>query len=176
MWGKIINLAQFGYSQIKFENKIMAAENESLKQDPKLSQTRGVNLTPAVSSIEVFTEVQKLLDIYLEYNKAKDPNASLYIPAVKQYYKLVSERKVEPIGILIIESNDATHSLLKVGDIVCERKGHVVDRIETYEKLKEDPNPNVLKLIRFVSGKKAMLTKTIPPDCKILFGTMNLWE
>jgi len=51
-----------------------------------------------------------------------------------------------------------------------------VDRVETYAKLKEDPSPNVLKVIRFVARKKTVLTETISPDCKVLVGMMNLWE
>lgn len=179
MWGKIIHLAQFGYSQIIMENNCKA-ETERLKEK---ARTTGLNpntiepITVVTSSKEIFQEVQKRLDLYLAYNKSSDPNASLYIPAAKRYYQLVSDHKLEPIGILMIGTdNNVPHPFLKIGDIVIERKGKAIDRVETYAKLKEDPSSNVLKVIRFVAGKKTVLTETISPDCKVLVGMMNLWE
>lgn len=179
MWGKIIHLAQFGYSQIVTENNCKA-ETERLKQEAIKAGQNPNSVEPIIATIsakEVFQEVQKRLDLYLVYNKATDPNASMYIPAAKHYYKLLSERKLEPIGILMIGTdNNVLHPNLKIGDIVIERKGKAIDRIETYAKLKEDPSNNVLKVIRFVGGKKTVLTEAVLPDCKVLVGMMNLWE
>lgn len=179
MWGKIIHLAQFGYSQIIMENNCKA-ETERLKEKARAT---GLNpntiepITVVTSSKEIFQEVQKRLDLYLAYNKATDPNASVYIPAAKKYYQAIGDHKLEPIGILMIGTdNNVPHPFLKVGDIVIERKGKAIDRIETYAKLKEDPSSNVLKVIRFVGNKKSILSETISPDCKVLVGMLNLWE
>ncbi|MTK53114.1 toll/interleukin-1 receptor domain-containing protein [Paludibacter sp.] len=179
MWGKIIHLAQFGYSQVLAENKCKV-ETERLKkeaskagQDPNTVEP----ITATISAREVFTEVQKRLDIYQGYNKETDPNVKVYIPAVKRYYQLVGEHKLEPTGILMIGTdNNIPHPVLKIGDVIIERKGRAIDRIETYAKLKEMPSPNVLKIIRIAGGKLSVLTKTISPDCKVLVGMMNLWE
>lgn len=179
MWGKIIFLAQFGYSQIETE-KNCKAEYERLKNKAK---EKGVDpnsvepITSTISSKEIFQEVQKRLDLYSDYNKASDSNISVFVSAAKRYYALVGERKLEPVGVLVIGTeNNTPHPFLKVGDIIIERKGKVIDRNETYAKLKEDPSPNKLKVIRFIDGKINILSETISPDCKVLVGMMDLWD
>lgn len=179
MWGKIIHLAQFGYSQIIMENNCKA-ETERLKQEARATGQNPNTVEPitaVVSSKEIFQEVQKRLDLYLAYNKATDPNASVYIPAAKLYYKLVLDRKLPKAGVLIVGTKDnLPHPLLKTGDIVIEKKGESVALIDTYFNLNKKYGENNQKIIRFVNGKKTQVTGTIPADCKVLVGVMNLWE
>jgi hypothetical protein len=155
MWGKILHLANFGYDAFKHEKE---AGNSNV-----------------VPSKEIFAQVQKRLDAYLEFNKTSDPEVVKYIPAAKQYFSLVSQGKLEYTGIIMVGTQDnVAHPVLKTGDIVIERKGKTITSMDDYIKLKEDPASNVLKIIRFTSAKKTMLTETIPADCKVMVGFLNL--
>ena len=178
MWGKIIFLAQFASNQIQTE-KNYQAENERLRkeaiqkgQDPNLLEP----LQSEISSKEIFQEVQKRLDLYLQFNKTTDPNTAIYIPAAKKYYKLVADRKLEPVGVLIVGTTDnLPHPLLKTGDIVTTKKGEPVIDMNTYFALSKKDGANTQTLIRFENGKMATVTGTVPSDCKVLVGVMNLW-
>jgi len=179
MWGKIIHLAQFGYAQIKTENNYKA-ENGRLKEEAKKNGKNPNSvgtMTAVISSKQVFQEVQKRLDLYLAYNKTNDPDAAIYAPAAKRYYQLVAVQKAAPIGVLIVATKDnQQHPLLRIGDVIVEKKGEAVNRTDTYFNLSEKAGDNVQKLIRYVNGKKTELTGTVPVDCKILVGVQNLWE
>ena len=178
-WGKIIHLAQFGYTQIIIENNCKA-EYERLKEEARKSGKDPNTIDPITSTIsskEVFQEVEKRLDAYLSYNKSADPDAAIYIPAIKQYYKLIAERQLKPVGVLIVGTKDnMPHPLLKTGDIVVEKKGEPLDRVDTYFELNKKEGENTQKLIRFVNGKETEITGIIPADCKVLIGVQNLWE
>lgn len=180
MWGKIIRLAQFGYGRIKTE-KLYEEEYKRLLMNAQNAGKSPNTVKPLEMSItvqEVFQEVEKRLDLFLLYNKAKDPASAIYIPAAKKYYKLICEKKIEPSGILMIGTmNNLPHPFLKIGDIIIERKGKKIDQYETYAKLKDDPSPNILKVIRFSpSGENSVLEETISSDCKVLVGMLNLWD
>jgi hypothetical protein len=143
----------------------------------RLAKMLSVSVSKTIPQKEILGDINNLLDKYLEYNKDKDPTAKQYVPAAKEYYKLVSQKELEPVGILMIGTeNNAPHPVLKIGDIVIERKGKSIYRVDDYAKLKEDPSPNVVKIIRFTAnGKKSEKTQTIP-DSKVLVGFINLWE
>lgn len=179
MWGKILRLVQFGHAQLIIENN-SKAENERLREEARKSGQNSDAIAPITATIaskEVFQEVQKRLDLYLSYNNSSDPNAAVYIPAVKQYYTLVSERQQDPVGVLIVGTqDDLPHPLLQTGDIVVEKKGETVDRVDVYFDLNKKEEENKQKIIRFTDGKKTEITGTIPPDCKVLVGVLHLWK
>lgn len=178
MWGKIIFLARFAHNQILTENDYKA-QNERLRQEA-INNGQNPNLLEPikseVSSKEIFQEVQKRLDLYLQLNKSSDPNTSIYIPAAKNYYKLVAEQKLEPIGVLVIGTKDnITHPLLKTGDIVVSRKGEPVINNDIYFALSKNEGVNTQTFIRFINGKMTTVTGIVPGDCKVLVGVVNLW-
>ena len=178
MWGKIIFLARFAHNQIQTENSYLA-ENERLRkeavqkgQDPNLLEP----LKSTISSHEIFQEVQKRLDLYQQFNQSTDPNTAIYIPAAKSYYKLVADRKLEPVGVLIVgTAENQPHPLLQTGDIVVTKKDEPVIDMNTYFALSKKDGINTQTHIRFVNGKIKTVTGTIPSDCKVLVGVMNLW-
>jgi hypothetical protein len=80
-------------------------------------------------------------------------------------------------GILMVGTeNNQPHPVLKPGDIVLERKGRPIRSMDEYMKLKDDPSPNIVKIIRFSDdGKKTISTVNLS-DSKVLVGFVNLKE
>ena len=176
MWGKILHLAQVGYRAIPAEQKNKLEYIRLKKQAGKDSG----KVKPIYSLLPpklIFEDVTKLLDLYLSYNKAKDPGAAQYVSVAKKYFKLVADGKLEPAGILMIGTqNNVPHPVLKTGDIIIERKGKKILRTDDYFKLKDDPAPNVVKILRFTSsGKMNTITEQMPVS-QVLVGFSNLRE
>lgn len=179
MWGKILRVSTVSRNVIKSRKEHKALDEINRKEairngiDPKkISETRS-----AISVDEMFNELDKRLDLYIEFNKQKDPNVIAYGNAAKRYYKLLKRDDIEDEGILVIGiENNQIHPVLKAGDIVLERKGTPVFSFEDYAKLKDVSGPNVLKLLRFdAQGNKSIQTVTVPPT-EIKVGFLDLRE
>jgi len=180
MWGKILRIAKIGNSAIENQKNIdkeYLKLKEEFKQkgwDPKLAKRGEL----AVSIKEIFDEVQKRLDIYLKFENIKDPNAKIYVPIAKLFYQMVSEKKIDYSGILVLGiENNVKHPILKTGDIIISRKGKTILTVDDYIKLKDDPSPNVVTIIRFTSsGAIKQITETIPLNCTIKTALTDLIE
>jgi hypothetical protein len=179
MWGKILKLATVARNTVN----IRSEEKDQMEINRKEAIRKGIDpatLTePAnlVSLDEIFSEIYKRIDLFIQYNKDKDPNVTIYGTAAKQYFRLVRKGEIDNRGILMVGTeNNVPHPVLKTGDIVIERKGKPISSVDEYAKLKDDPAPNVVKIVRFLTnGKKAINTVTIP-DSKVLVGFVNLKE
>ncbi len=179
MWGKILRVSTVSRNVIKSRKEHKALDEINRKEairngidHKEISETRS-----AISVDEMFSELDKRLDLYIEFNKQKDPNVIAYGNAAKRYYKLLKRDDIEDEGILVIGiENNQIHPVLKAGDIVLERKGTPVFSFEDYAKLKDVSGPNVLKLLRFdAQGNKSIQTVTVPPT-EIKVGFLDLRE
>jgi len=177
--GKILHLVKYGYNKVLLEYEIIL-ENERRKKElikAGLSLKNYEPMKSPIASNDVLKEVFILMDKYVEFNKKNDPNVMIYIPLVKEYYKLVYKQIIEPVGIVILGTEkNIPHPVLKIGDIIVEKKGMKVKNLEDYSNASNIEGENKQIMIRFIKGKKTIVTGIIPPDCKVLFSAMNLWE
>jgi hypothetical protein len=175
MWGKILRLAQLGQDALTREKE---QDNEYQKQIINAGKNARYieHTTTAVPALRIFTDVQNMLDTYLKYNESKDPNAAEYVAAAKKYYKVLCAKRIDPVGILMVGTKDnEPHPVLKTGDIIIERKGHSIYLVDEYQKLKDNPEPNVVKFIRFsANGEMNILSEKI--ESKVIVGLINLRE
>lgn len=179
MWGKILRLSTVVRNTLKIR-KEEKAQHEINRQEAIRKGLDPNSLSEPsypVSVDELFNEIYKRIDLFVQYNQDNDPHVKEYAVVAKQYFKLIREGEIEDKGILVsgIENN-AQHPFLKPGDIVIERKGKPIYIFEDYSKLKDDPTPNVVKIVRISNdGEKNTQTFTIP-DTQIRVGFLNLKE
>lgn len=178
-WGKMLRIATLAVNAKtmraealkQYNEQVQIAKNQGL--DPSFLSKPSYTM----SLDEMFVNVDKWLNNYLKFNKAKDPNAVQYVATTKSFFKQVQKGAIPYQGILMVGTdNGAQHPVLRVGDIVVERKGKPVATSDDYGRLKDDPQPNTLKIIRFESGKMQTIMETVPADCKILVGFAELKE
>lgn len=175
-WGKMLrigtlaNNALISRTQAKrdYDEQVRIAKNQGL--DP--SFIAPYNYTISVD--EMFSNVDKWLVNYLK----NFPSGSIYVVSARQYYKALRAGKVPYLGVLVIGTqNDESHPVLKVGDIVIERKGQRIRNSDHYGSLANDPAVNKVKILRFAeNGTPQYITETIPADCKVLVGMLDLTE
>lgn len=179
MWGKILRLSTVVRNTMKNRKE----EKAQLEINRQEAIRKGLDLNSLsepsypVSIDELFNEIYKRIDLFVQYNQDKDPHVREYAHVAKQYFKLIRKGEIEDKGILVsgIENN-AQHPVLKPGDIVVERKGKPIYVFDDYSKLKDDPAPNVVKIVRISNdGEKNTQTLTIP-DTQIRVGFLNLKE
>ncbi len=179
MWGKILRLITNARNTIKIRQVAKGLydldHQEAIRNGVDPSTLTEV--TYPVSLDEIFTEINTRLDLYIQYNQSVDPHASTYVASVKNYLNYLRKGEQTEYGILVIGTqNDEEHPVLNVGDIVLERKGEPVRCTDDYIKLKEAPQPNTLKILRFTAeGNKIIFTKLIP-ETNILVGFADLAE
>jgi hypothetical protein len=179
MWGKILRLSTVARNTMKLRNEEKTQHEinrqEAIRKgiDPNTLQ----ETTYPISIDELFNEIYKRIDLFVQYNQDKDPNIKVYTDAARQYFKLLRKGEIDDVGILMFGTKDnVSHPALKPGDIVIERKGKPIRTVDEFFKLKEDPAPNVQKILHFSSdGKMSIHTETVP-DSKILVGFVNLRE
>lgn len=178
-WGKILRLSTVARNTMKLrkEEKAQLEINRQEAIRKGLDPNSLSEPSYPVSVDELFGEIYKRIDLFVQYNQDKDPHIKEYAPVVKQYFKMIRAGEIDDVGILMCgtESN-VQHPVLKPGDIVVERKGKPVYSADDYSKLKDDPAPNVVKIVRLSpNGVKSTQTVTMP-DTKIMVGFMNLRE
>lgn len=179
MWGKVMRIATLATNSKTLRDK----EKKDYEERVKIAESKGLDpsfitmYTHSITLDEKFNNIYKWLDKYLNFNQSKDPGATKYVPSAKQYFREIRKGTIPYQGILVAEfENNEQHPVLKVGDIVVERKGKAIMYAEDYGKLKDDPAPNTVKIIRFLNDKMQTTIETIPSDCKILVGFVNLKE
>ncbi|MBI9061814.1 MAG: TIR domain-containing protein [Marinilabiliaceae bacterium] len=179
MWGKILRLITNTRNTVKIRQE--AKEQYELNHQEAIrtgvDPSAITEVTYPVSLDEIFTDIYSRLDLFVQFNQDSDPNVNTYVSTVKNYLNYLRKGKQMEYGILVIGTkDDEVHPVLKVGDIVLERKGEPVRCTDDYIKLKEAPQPNTLKVLRYTAeGKKAIFTKLIP-ETKILVGFADLAE
>lgn len=115
MWGKIRRWGQ--YLNI-------------ITQSRKQLDAQGVRSTSSITPDIVYAEMNSLLIVYQTYH----PEAKDYVSAAKLFYKEVSRGKRKYAGVVVFAFKDnATHPVLRVGDIITKYAGVTV---KTYEDMK----------------------------------------
>ena len=179
MWGKILRLSTVARNTMKLrkEEKAQLEINRQEAIRKRLDPNALLEPSYPISVDELFNEIYKRIDLFVQYNQDKDPRIKEYAPVAKQYFKLLRTGEIEDVGILMFGTeNNVQHPVLKPGDIVVERKGKPVYSADDYFKLKDDPAPNVVKILRLnPNGTKSIQTVTMP-DTQIKVGFMNLRE
>lgn len=152
MWGKILRLARMG--------------KDALERGPS-----------GIPPERIFSDVRERLATYAKLQSAKDPGAPRYTTTAGHYYAAVAAKRVPMQGILMMGTQDGqSHPVLRVGDIVLERKGQPIKCFEDYSAMKDNPAPSTVKLLRFDSkGSPHILTLPVPAST-ILVGFLELWE
>lgn len=125
----------------------------------------------------VMERVEKQLKVLAKRVASGDQDARRYAAAASRYYSAVLAKGLPPQGILVAGTqNDQPHPLYQVGDVVLERKGKTIRSADDYFALRDDPAPNVVRLVRFDDkGEPRFLTETVPAS-KVLVGFVDLWE
>jgi hypothetical protein len=179
MWGKILRLSTVARNTMKLRKEEKAQLEINRQEAIRKGLDPNALSEPSypVSVDELFNEIYKRIDLFVQYNQDKDPRIKEYAPIAKQYFKLLRAGEIEDSGILVFGTeNNVQHPVLKPGDIVVERKGKPVYSADDYFKLKDDPAPNVVKILRLnPNGTKSIQTVTMP-DTQIKVGFMNLRE
>lgn len=179
MWGKILRLITNARNTIKIRKESQSVyklnRQEAIRN--KLDPSIITEPTYSPSLDEIFSDIYKRLDLYAEYNQDKDINVKTYTQSTKQYLQLIKKGESDLYGLLAAGiENNAVHPVIKPGDIILERKGKPIRCFNDYAKLKDDPAPNVVKILRFnQKGEKIIKTELLPPsDIRISF--MELTE
>lgn len=175
-WGKMLRIATLANTALKSRTEAKKQYDEQVR----IANSKGLDpsfLTPPFYTISVndmFANIDKWLSSYLK----NFPSASNYVTTSKQFYKAVLKGKTAYTGVLVISTqNDETHPVLRIGDIIVERKGEVIRNSDHYGSLASNPVENKIKILRFTSdGTPNYVTEIIPAECKVLVGMLDLTE
>lgn len=175
-WGKMLRIATVAHNALVVRTK----EKKEYDEQVKIAENQGMDpsfLTPpfhTVSLDEMFENINKWLDGYLNAHSSE----TTYVTAARHFYKAVKERKIPYHGVLVVSiENNATHPVLRPGDIIVERKGKPVRNVAHYGTLTDEPGENRLKILRFsADGAPRFTIETVPADCKIRAGIVDLTE
>lgn len=175
-WGKMLRISTLATNALKnrteakkqYDEQVRVAKNQGL--DPSF-------LTPpyyTMSIDEMFGNIDKWLSIY----QKNFPAESLYVNSAKQFYKAVKTGRVGYNGVLVVNTqNNEPHPVFNIGDIIVERKGQTIRNSDHYGSLANDPAINKVKMLRFAKdGTPQYTIETIPADCKVLVGMVDLTE
>ena len=179
MWGKVLRIARL--AEIS-----MVSEQEEMKQHKQLleeAKSKGLSAEflsepyHSITARDKYKNVDKWLVEYQRLNES-DKDAHKYVESARAYYKAVSNGELDSqVGIILVVTRDnQKHPVYEIGDIVIERKGHVIHNVEEYSQLADDPAENVVVVLRLDNGLLKRKTLTIPSDCKILVGLSPLHE
>ncbi len=179
MWGKILRIARLAEISMQSEQSEMEQHNKLLEE----ARSRGLstdNLTKPYHSItarDKYMNVDKWLVKY-QHLMEGDKNAPKYVEAARAYYRSVSNGNLDPqVGILLVVTQDnQKHPVYEIGDIVIERKGHVIHNVDEYSQLADESSENKVVVLRLEGGELKKKTLTIPSDCTVLVGLSPLHE
>lgn len=116
MWGKMLHWANF-----------MTTIVDSRKQ----MEEKGVYSTSSITPELALADLNSLLSCYQTYH----PEAKIYLPAMKAFYKEVAQGKRPLAGVLVFGfKDDAVHPLLKAGDIIITRNETPIIKYEDLQK------------------------------------------
>jgi hypothetical protein len=131
----------------------------------------------SITARDKYDNVDKWLVEYQRLNES-DENVAKYVESARAYYKAVSKGELDSqIGIILVATQDnQKHPMYEIGDIVVERKGHIIHNVEEYSQLADDPAENVVVVLRLDNGQLKKKRLTIPSDCPVLVGLSPLHE
>ena len=130
-WGKILRLAS------------------SLRRGLE-SEAQGVRSPEPISTQRILGDILERLDRFVELRGDEEKNLELFVPAVKRYFTLLAEGKIEDAGLLVIGiENDATHPNLQPGDIIWKVDGRFIHNFYEYKSLTDGKFGLKVERLRF---------------------------
>ena len=158
MWGKMLHWANF-----------MTTIVDSRKQ----MEQKGVYSTSSITPELALADLNSLLSCYQTYH----PEAKIYLPAMKAFYKEVAQGKRPLAGVLVFGfKDDAVHPLLKAGDIIITRNETPIVKYEDLQKAIKVNKTGPVTFLRLSSDGVLKEHTENMPDTKILVGYMDLKE
>ena len=158
MWGKMLHWANF-----------MTTIVDSRKQ----MEEKGVYSTSSITPELALADLNNLLSCYQTYH----PEAKIYLPAMKAFYREVAQGKRPLAGVLVFGfKDDAVHPLLKAGDIIITRNETPIIKYEDLQKAIEVNKTGPVTFLRLSSDGVLKEHTENMPDTKILVGYMDLKE
>lgn len=135
MWGKICRWGQY-----------LNIITESRKQ----LDAQGVRSTSSITPDIVYAEMNSLLTVYQTYH----PESKEYVASAKTFYRELSKGNRPYAGILIFGFKDnATHPVLKAGDIVVGYNGKSVKNYNDLKAAFKQSENGKVQFIRLVDGE-----------------------
>ena len=179
MWGKVLRIAKLADISMKSEQSEMERHKQLLEEARRkgLSTEHLSNPYHSITARDKYDNVDKWLVEYQRLNES-DENVAKYVESARAYYKAVSKGELDSqIGIILVATQDnQKHPMYEIGDIVVERKGHIIHNVEEYSQLADDPAENVVVVLRLDNGLLKKKALTIPSDCPVLVGLSPLHE
>lgn len=158
MWGKMLHWANF-----------MTTIVDSRKQ----MEEKGVYSTSSITPELALADLNSLLSCYQTYH----PEANIYLPAMKAFYKEVAQGKRSLAGVLVFGFKDDTvHPLLRAGDIIITRNETPIIKYEDLQKAIKVNKTGPVTFLRLFSDRVLKEHTENIPDTKILVGYMDLKE
>ncbi|GCB37474.1 toll/interleukin-1 receptor domain-containing protein [Bacteroides faecalis] len=158
MWGKMLHWANF-----------MTTIVDSRKQ----MEEKGVYSTSSITPELALADLNSLLSCYQTYH----PEANIYLPAMKAFYKEVAQGKRPLAGVLVFGFKDDTvHPLLRAGDIIITRNETPIIKYEDLQKAIKVNKTGPVTFLRLSSDGVLKEHTENMPDTKILVGYMDLKE
>ena len=175
-WGKVLRIASLA-EQARVTRTEAARQNKELQEAARSASLPVPNLPGMVytySLDDMFTNIDKWLDKYQGYH----PDGAAYVTPARQFYKAVRRGAVPCTGILVVGTRDnAPHPVLRVGDIIVERKGQPLRNIDHYGSLSAAPGEDKLKILRFAAdGAPQYATALLPDGNKVQTALVELTE
>lgn len=142
-WGKIIHWGHF-----------LALVSEGHKEQA----SQGMMTTSSVTPERTFSDMDTLLDDYLNYH----PESKDYIASARQFFKEVSDGEREYSGVLIFAfKDDLIHPLFQKGDIVIGYAGQQIKNYNDFKSAYQVDKTGKVTFLRMVDGKFDAFEHTI---------------
>lgn len=163
MWGKIIRLGSLLNLTVTSRSEAKArAEKEKAEAEKMGFDTSGwfeakYRVTPEV----VLGKIHESLDLYQGWF----PETSVYVPAVKQYFSDLVNRKYKAGGMVVMATKDnLEHPVLRLGDIVVSRNGTPVNTVDDFSGSRNEAGEDILTFLRLENGTLVKHTEVNPKN------------
>ena len=134
-WGKICRWGSFLHT---------------ITNSRKELESRGIRSTSSITPDIVYADMNSQLSVYLSYH----PESKEYVASAKTFYRELSKGNRPYAGILIFGFKDnATHPVLKAGDIVVGYNGKSVKNYNDLKAAFKQSENGTVQFIRLVDGK-----------------------
>ena len=134
-WGKICRWGSFLHT---------------ITNSRKELESQGIRSTSSITPDIVYADLNSQLSVYLSYH----PESKEYVASAKTFYRELSKGNRPYAGILIFGFKDnATHPILKAGDIVVGYNGKSVKNYNDLKAAFKQSENGKVQFIRLVDGK-----------------------
>ena len=112
--------------------------------------SQGIRSTSSITPDIVYADINSQLSVYLSYH----PESKEYVASAKTFYRELSKGNRPYAGILIFGFKDnATHPVLKAGDIVVGYNGKSVKNYNDLKAAFKQSENGKVQFIRLVDGE-----------------------